>query len=355
MNLRPRIAGASLPGLCVLLAAGLLSGPVPASYPEQGPQSEESADSAERPASEQPEADEQELSRRERKQRAKERRIREYLRKREERRARREMERQARETKEADKEARAIERRQLAAEEEAAERARREAAAPPEPDLAEADEMAERDEKDKRDKKKKRATERRAGRRPSRLPRGLARAQANVRATELAEDSTVQQYLDRIDDQRASPHQLAAFANFIAQNGMTRDALEYYEVALRLEPRDAVLWINAGTLHMQRHDLSAAASAFGRALSLEPNNAVAHYNMGTVLDEMDRYEDAIASYRTALSLDPSLGDPAENPQAANNDLLLAVKLMLYEQQAGSLSMPLLDVSPEPAETADEEP
>ena len=49
------------------------------------------------------------------------------------------------------------------------------------------------------------------------------------------------------------------------------------------------------------------------------------------------------AYKTALSLDPMLGDPAHNPSAANNSLLTAVKLLLYQEQEGKLSLPLLDV------------
>jgi tetratricopeptide (TPR) repeat protein len=178
----------------------------------------------------------------------------------------------------------------------------------------------------------------------SRLPKDLARAQANVRGTYLALDPTVAEYLDLIDAQDASPHELAAFGNFIAQSGMSREALAYYDVALRIAEDDPVLWINAGSLHLQMGNLSNAATAFSRALSINPNNAVAHYNLGATFNEMERYDDAIAAYKTALSLDPALGDPTYNPQAANNNLLLAVKLLLYQEQAGSLAVPLLDVT-----------
>jgi tetratricopeptide (TPR) repeat protein len=177
----------------------------------------------------------------------------------------------------------------------------------------------------------------------SALPRELARAQASLRATSLAEDPTVQEYLDKIDRQEAGAQQLAAFGSFLAQNGLVREALVYYEVALRLEPADAVLWVNFGTLHRQANDASKAISAYSKALSINPNNALAHYNLGAVHESMGRYRGAIQEFKTALNLDPTLGDPAYNPQAADNDLLLAVKLMLYQEQAGSLGLPLLDV------------
>ena len=159
----------------------------------------------------------------------------------------------------------------------------------------------------------------------------------------LAQDLTVQEYLAMIDSQQASPHQLAAFGSFLAQNGMVPEALQYYDVAMRIEKNDPLLWINAGTLQLKSSNLSAAAKHFSQALTLDPNNAMAHYNLGSTLHEKGKYEDAIWEYKIALGLDPSLGDPARNPSAAHNDLLTSVQLLLYQEQAGSLSLPLLDV------------
>jgi tetratricopeptide (TPR) repeat protein len=287
------------------------------------------------------------LTKQERKQQAKEERIQEYLRKREERQIEKEATRQQRAEKKATEEqAREIEREQLAAEKavEEAERLAAEQAEIEERGTATEPELPSSEEVARAEKKAAKKRARQTQDSSSHLPRELARAQANVRATEIGEDPTVKEYLDLIDRQGASPHQLAAFGSFIAQNGMTRDATEYYRVALHLEDDDPVLWINAGTLYLQAGEPGDAAEAFGRALTIAPNNAFAHYNMGAALHEMDRYENAIEAYKTALALDPDLGDPSVNPQAANNKLLLAVRLMLYQEQMGSLGTPLLDLS-----------
>lgn len=180
--------------------------------------------------------------------------------------------------------------------------------------------------------------------RRSALPRDLARAQETVRRSAIGSDPTVQGYLDLVEVQEASPHQLAAFGNFLGQNGMNREALEYYRIAVGIEDSDPVLWVNLGTLHRQLGDLRPALGAYGRALDLDPSNALAHYNVGAILDQQGRYEDAIEAYTVALTLDPSLGDPTVNPQATNNERLLAVKLKLYGQSAGSAGLPLVEVS-----------
>jgi tetratricopeptide (TPR) repeat protein len=304
--------------LCLLVAAGTLATPALAQSDPAQPQAQSDADN---------------------KKQAKEERIQEYLRKREERRAEKDMNRKAREARKVEDDAREIEKQQLADRQRVEDDARKVAAATAEADRTAAAAAAGSGD----DKKKKKRSSASGATRTARLPKNLERAQANIRTTELALDPTVIEYLDLIDRQGASAHQLAAFGSFIAQNGMMRDALAYYDVALRLAGNDSVLWINAGTLYLQTKHFDRAAASFARALNLDPSNATAHYNLGATYDEMDKYKDAIEAYKTALALDPSLGDPARNPAAANNDLLIAVKLMLYQEQVGSLSLPLIDV------------
>ena len=175
------------------------------------------------------------------------------------------------------------------------------------------------------------------------LPRSLATAQENVRRSRLGQNPTVQTYLEMVENREASPQHLGAFGNFLAESGMRQEALEYYAVALALEQNDPVLWMNVGTIHRQLGEHREAAAAYATVLSIDVTNASAHYNLGATLDELGKYEDAIHEYTEALKLDPSLGDPTVNPQAANNERLVEVKLMLYRSETGSKGLPLLDV------------
>ena len=176
------------------------------------------------------------------------------------------------------------------------------------------------------------------------LPKQLAEVQAAIRLTSLAQEPSVKSYLDLIDRQQASPQQLAAFGSFIAESGMNRLALIYYDLAIKLDRTDATIWVNLGTLYRQLNEYDKAKSAFSRALSINPADAVAHYNIGSILDTQGKYKQALEAYRIALTLDPALGDPAYNPSAANNERLVAVRLMLYQEQAGNIGLPLIDVT-----------
>ena len=66
-------------------------------------------------------------------------------------------------------------------------------------------------------------------------------------------------------------------------------------------------------------------------------------------DLQKSYDAAIEEYRRALVIDPSLSDPRKNPQVVNNENMVAVRLKIYQNQAGSLGLPLLQMQkPTPA-------
>lgn len=255
------------------------------------------------------------------KAKAKEERIAEYLRKKEERRAR-------------------LEAEQTRKEEEAA--AKRTAAAlavsekPPAP-APSAQPAAVAEDRPRKEKPAPRA------KRAAALPRRLNQLHQTLRASAFGQDPTVAPYMDLIARGEASAQQIAAFGNFLGQADRFEEALAYYDLALGLDNRDTSIWLNAGTLQRQAGNYPAAAAAYSEVLRLDPSHAFAHYNLGAVLDELGDYDNALEEYKLALILDPSLGDPAINPQAANNEKLVAVRLMLYKEKAGSLGLPLVNV------------
>ena len=190
------------------------------------------------------------------------------------------------------------------------------------------------------------------------LPDGsLTKAIDVMRKGPLASEPTAVAYLDLIAEGRATPAQVNDFAAYVAKRGMPKVAQSVQEYAIRLDPNDATLWANLGTLRRTNRSLGPAAAAFKKAIAIDPANALAHYNLGAVYDAEKNYDDAIEEYRRALVLDPELADPRKNPQVVNNENLLAVKLQIYSQQAGSLGLPLLQMQKPapPAKPAPDKP
>lgn len=176
----------------------------------------------------------------------------------------------------------------------------------------------------------------------------LAKLTAALREGPIGTDPNAVAYLDLIDTGRASAAQVNDFAAYLAKRGMPRVALAFQQHALRLDRANPTLWLNLGTLHRNLLSYGPATTAFKKAIALDPNNALAHYNLGAVYDAQKNYDAAIEEYRRALVLDPDLADPRKNPQVVNNENLLAVKLEIYQNQAGSLGLPLLQMQ-KPAE------
>jgi tetratricopeptide (TPR) repeat protein len=165
-----------------------------------------------------------------------------------------------------------------------------------------------------------------------------------VRKSRIGNEPNSVAYLDLMLAGKASAAEVNDFAVYIAKRGMPKVALSFQAYALRLEPDNAILWQNQGTIQRTIGAWGPAATSFEKAIALDPISALSHYNLGAVYDAQGHYDNAIEEYRRALVLDPGLADPRKNPQVVNNENLLAVKLQIYHDQAGSLGLPLLQLT-----------
>ena len=164
-----------------------------------------------------------------------------------------------------------------------------------------------------------------------------------LRQTPIGIEATAAAYLDLIETGRASAAQVNDFATYLAKRGMPKIAGGFQEYAVHLSPNDATLWLNLGTIRRSSGSLDGAAAAYKHSISLDAGNALAYYNLGSVYDAQKNYDAALEQYGRALVLQPDLADPKKNPQVVNNDNLLAVKLRIYQNQAGSMGLPLLQM------------
>ncbi len=171
----------------------------------------------------------------------------------------------------------------------------------------------------------------------------LAKAIVHLRDTAIGSEPTAVTYMDLIAAGRATPAQVNDFAAYLAKRGMPKVAAGFQEYAVKLDETNPTLWLNLGTIRRTAGSNGPAETAYKKTIALDPGNALAHYNLGSLYDTQKKYDEAIEEYRRALVLDPDLADPRKNPQVVNNENLLAVKLEIYQNQAGSLGLPLLQM------------
>jgi tetratricopeptide (TPR) repeat protein len=63
-------------------------------------------------------------------------------------------------------------------------------------------------------------------------------------------------------------------------------------------------WLKEGDLFYNHKQYQEAIKAYEEAIRLDPNNAMAYINKGNALSNLRRYEEAIKTYEGAIRLDP---------------------------------------------------
>ncbi|KQN31621.1 hypothetical protein ASF00_02160 [Sphingomonas sp. Leaf34] len=86
-------------------------------------------------------------------------------------------------------------------------------------------------------------------------------------------------------------------------------AADAYRAVVRLQPRNAGLWVQLGHALKESGGIQAAGDAYRRALAIDRGNADTHLQLGHLLKMQGDRAAAVMAYAQALRLDPTL-DPA---------------------------------------------
>jgi tetratricopeptide (TPR) repeat protein len=111
---------------------------------------------------------------------------------------------------------------------------------------------------------------------------------------------------------RSADDWLSTALEYEADGKKKTEAIDAYERALLVDPRNEDALINCGTLHYEGGNFERASEYFQRALALDGENALAHFNLGSVLEELGKVEEARRHLRQALSVDPDYSDAHYN-------------------------------------------
>ena len=93
--------------------------------------------------------------------------------------------------------------------------------------------------------------------------------------------------------------------NSLKDIGSLDEALESYNVALRIDSSYAEAYNNIGVAFKDKGDLDVTIDKFNQAININVEYAEAYYNMGLVLKDKGNLEEAIASYRKAIKIKPN--------------------------------------------------
>ncbi len=106
-------------------------------------------------------------------------------------------------------------------------------------------------------------------------------------------------------------------------------ALDEYRAARTLNPGDAIIHAQLGTVFMVKQNWTAASVALREAIRLDPELTEAHYNLGSTQYALGDVPGAIGSYRRVIELQPEFPD-------ARYRLALLMKLTHHHQESARL-------------------
>jgi len=94
------------------------------------------------------------------------------------------------------------------------------------------------------------------------------------------------------------------FAAILQARGVSAEAIQQFQFAVRLRPQDATANNALGAALLAAGRIDDAIPHLTAALKVQPDNFDAHYNLANALASEDKFSEAIEHYRAAIRLHP---------------------------------------------------
>ena len=114
------------------------------------------------------------------------------------------------------------------------------------------------------------------------------------------------------------------------------EALQAYEYAVFLDPKDAKTWGKYGQILVREYMYEQAREAYDRALAVSPDDAMIWNNLGSLLFQMGFLAEAVAAFEQAIALDPGY-----IPQSSQEERELVQPIPRSENVAKSTGFPFI--------------
>lgn len=96
---------------------------------------------------------------------------------------------------------------------------------------------------------------------------------------------------------------LNCYGIFLARSGKLKEAKKSFEEAVKLDPKEAITYVNLGNLLDQQKKYSSAEKMYRRAIGLDSSNYFAHYNLSLLLSETGRFSEAAKEMTKSKALE----------------------------------------------------
>lgn len=106
----------------------------------------------------------------------------------------------------------------------------------------------------------------------------------------------------------------------LLQKMKLKEALDYYESQISLNPKTLELWNNLGVVYMGLSNRLNAIKSYKKAILLDPNYYVGYYNIGGALLLCGQFEKAIKFFDMVLKINPTCAEAYWDRSIAKENL-----------------------------------
>ena len=96
------------------------------------------------------------------------------------------------------------------------------------------------------------------------------------------------------------------------QKGDVEDAIQHYNLALKINPNYAQAPFNLGVVFLKSGKIDEAIAEFNHALAIMPDYLEAHFDLGAALVLKGNLNEAIAQYQQVLKIQPDYAEADYN-------------------------------------------
>jgi len=114
--------------------------------------------------------------------------------------------------------------------------------------------------------------------------------------------------LKALAKEKNNQNYLLNYANLLSEKRQFRDAIIYYQKAIRQRPNDPICFANLAACYNRQSQPLLGLAAADQSIQLKSDYAEAWSNRGNALQDLKRYEEALASHERALEIKPDYAE-----------------------------------------------
>lgn len=135
----------------------------------------------------------------------------------------------------------------------------------------------------------------------------------------------------KLDDENADLHENLATAHFMS--GGYESAINHFQRVQKLDPRRHATLVNLGAVYNRQGDYKKAIEILRRCVQVEKKSAEAYYNLGIAYRKLKQPALAVPAYKEAIRINPKMVEAYQNLGNAFMDMNNNQQAMLQFKKA----------------------